>query len=66
MPIGTPAPSKPTLHSQLELEARVGIGLKRGRIRFKNTNVYGLVKHYAVTSVLQGFYYIYTQFYTQH
>jgi hypothetical protein len=28
-----------------ELEARVGIGLLKGRIRVKNTNFYRLVKH---------------------
>jgi hypothetical protein len=36
---------KPLPLKRFGMEAEVGIGLLRGRIRVKNTNVYRLVKH---------------------
>jgi len=42
-------PLKPLLHSQFGLEARVGIGLLRGRIRVKIAIFYMLVNQKVVT-----------------
>jgi hypothetical protein len=37
--------TKPLPLKRFRMEAEVGIGLLRGRIQVKYTNVYGLVKH---------------------
>ena len=44
----TPEPPKPLLHTQLELEARVGIELKQVDFGVNFARFYWLVNHYPV------------------